>query len=255
MKKLLLLLALAFIQTFSTKAQITNDGFVTNYLSVDLSKSSIVSYMSGLESGITDFKNGIFSSANDVYSKTGINLTQLPQIDNIYQQFLTDGSIDGISSTFVGLLRNQIAKIGVDYNTVGELRNGFLSIVNTLTLNSKEAEALALADLSVQAVVSQLLEESSDQISFNSFSTIPNTTFSSINIISNDEVKSNINDFDFGRLPRWFRCGVGTIGSAILGGLTGIGGGFVVGGPLGLVVGGVVGVISGAMVGAASFCD
>lgn len=72
---------------------------------------------------------------------------------------------------------------------------------------------------------------------------------------NSNESQYKVNTVELGRLPRWFVCGVGTIAYAILGGLTGIGGGFVIAGPLGAVVGGIIGVISGAVSGAASLCN
>lgn len=255
MKKIFFLFGLLFLQVLSPRAQITNDGFITNQLSVDLTKSSIVSYISGVHSGITNYKNGGFTSVNDVYVQTGINLEQVPGIGILYEQSINEGNIDGISSTFLHLLKNAINKVGNECTTVGEIRNEFLGIVNGLPLNDKESEAMALIDMTVQTVVNELLEDSIDQTSFGKNITESENTLK----FDSEEVTEERNffssDFQLRRLPRWFRCGLGTIGSAIIGGLTGIGGGFVVGGPLGAVVGGVVGVISGAVTGIAAFCD
>lgn len=138
---------------------------------------------------------------------------------------------------------------------MGQIRSELVNIASENDLGEKEAEAVALIDLSLQSVTLAYLNESSDNSAFSrSMNSIESLT-SSGSLVSVDDRNNSFNSVELGRLPRWFRCGLGTIGSAILGGLGGAGSGFTIGGPFGGVVGGILGVIGGTVTGVAAFCD
>ena len=207
MKRILGFFILSFTLTLSSKAQITNDGYVTNNLSVDLSKATIVSYLTGLEKRISDYKSGAFSSTEDVYSQTGINLGILPRLEQLCEESLNGNGLHGISTTFLVSIRDQINKIGNDYQTVGDLRNGFLSLTNSMSLKEKEKEFLALLDISVQAVVKGFLQETMDEIGL--LDNVMNTSNTYTSFNTGESVESNynvVNNIEFKKLPRWFVC-------------------------------------------------
>ncbi len=257
MKRLILGFITSIAVFSNVFAQVLDDGLVTRHLTVDTQSEKVVSYFTGFNSGISKYKNGDFVSAESVVSYYGLNILQGPKLDDFLYQSTQVGYKGDFSTSFLTKLKNAISKIGSEYTLVDQLRSEFINIATSTLLSVKESEALALIDISLQTALNRLEEtQTPDRSIFR-----PGFGMGGESICFYEDVKGDyncfyaVNEIDFGRLPRWFKCGVGTIGSAILGGLTGAGTGFTIGGLLGGVIGGLVGVVSGTMTGVAAFCD
>ena len=140
-------------------------------------------------------------------------------------------------------------------NSVMDIRNAFASMAISSSLSIKESEALAMIDICTQELVRNYalpgLGGNSTGFIVSPFSDNGLTDKSDFSISSGDLHSENLPAVK--GLPRWVRCGLGTIGSAILGGFQG----FLAGirfGQLGGAIGGISGVIAGSFSGAAKYC-
>jgi hypothetical protein len=224
----------------------TDDGYITRRLPINTTQERIVSYTNGFTTGLSKVRRGELLSADAVKAYYGIDLTTFPKWD----QWANPPAGSGISAGFVQKLNAVFQKIGDAYLESSQIRQAFQQIAIAGGLSTKEAETLALIDLSLQALI-----RSSVSGEFNLRSVIgdPVRYIYSDHTVFTEQAE---HDYDlYPRLPRWLRCGLGVIGSSIMGGLTGAAAGVQVGAQLGAAVGGVLGVISGAFVGAATFCD
>jgi outer membrane lipoprotein SlyB len=219
----------------------TDDGYVTRYLNVNTSESKIVSYLNGFDEGFAKVKTGELKTQADVEKFYGIKISEYPTIENIATQ---NSLWAGLSTDFLQKLNGVVSKAGTDYVTVGDIRNAFVKITRNTQLSKTEAEVLAIMDLSFQKLVQKYPSDIFSSAYINKNYAM-NTTYS---------YGTSLNSVNAYKLPNWARCALGTIGSAVLGGVGGAAGGAQVGAHIGAVVGGVLGVIGGAFTGVASYC-
>jgi outer membrane lipoprotein SlyB len=240
MKKIIIIL-IATIGFIGLGYSQTDDGYVTRYLNINTSESKIVSYLSGFDEGFAKVKSGELKTQGEVENFYAIKISEYPSIENAATQ---NNSRSGLSTDFLQKLNGVVSKTGTDYVTVEDIRNAFVRITRNTQLSTTEAEVLALMDLSFQKMIQKY----------------PVDIFSSAYMNKNYAMNAGypygttLNSLNAYKLPSWARCALGTIGSAILGGIGGAAGGAQVGAHIGAAIGGVLGVIGGAFTGVASYC-
>lgn len=257
MKKILSFLVLSsFFFGNLTHAQITDDGIVTSHLSINVTQKKFVSFINDFKSGINKVKNGELTSDIAVANYYGVDVGSFPKIEQLLVNSQNDNSPSDYSNNFLEKLSGAINKSNNVTNSVVDIREAFANIAITSPLSVKESEALAIIDICTQELVKSY---SGAGLGGNSTGLVVSPFFAN-SLADHSEISTSLGELHSKNLqesdgiPRWLRCGLGTIGSAILGGFQG----FLAGikfGQLGGAIGGIGGVIAGAFTGASKFCD
>lgn len=256
MKKIVLFLVLSniFLGNWS-HAQITDDGIVTSHLAISVRQEKFVSFIKDFKTGIAKVKNGELTSAVAVSNFYGIDVNSFPRIEQLIADADNAYAAGDYSKRFLEQLSGAINQGNTEANSVVDIRNAFLDMAISSSLSVKESEALAMIDICTQELVRNYnipgLGGNSIGILVSPFSSNGLTDQADFNISSGDLYSENLQVIK--GIPRWLRCGLGTIGSAILGGFQG----FLAGirfGQLGGAIGGISGVIAGSFSGAAKYC-
>lgn len=230
-----------------------DDGLVTQHLSVNLDKEELASYLEGFASGLNKAKNGEFQSVEDVIAYYDVDLQTFPSLEKLIE--LIGNSEEGIklSEEFVKRMLDIFNKTSGEYTDIAEVRNDFVKVATEMSLSGEEAESLALIDISLQTTIEAFGIGETAGISDSNWE--PGYSTSGLTM-KWDRSPSSIGalSYDYYKLPKWLRCGLGTLGSAILGGFTGVTVGIKFG-HVGAAVGGVLGVMAGTFVGVARYCD
>ncbi len=237
MKKSILVLSLSLGLFFYSYSQENDDGLVTSHLQVNTTQDHFVSYINGFKEGIAKVKAGELTSVDAISAYYNVDITKYPSLDERLANATSGKGKEPFSPAFIMNLKNVIKKAD-QYTSVYDLRNEFVQIAVFGGLSVKEAETLALLDMSTQELAKSVINA-------------PGSTLNGHAVISKGK-----------ELPKWLRCGLGAIGSAIMGAIGGAGTGAQVGALFGLVgaaggaiIGGVLGFIGGAAVGIAKYCQ
>ena len=237
-------------------AQTFDDGTVTQYLRVNTADSKFSLFAENFRKGIETVKKGEWTSMDQIATATGVDLRKYPK----FSQLSYEVGENTLSDGFIKKLQDAVSNTDIAYNTIGDFRNALVAIATKTGLTVKDAEMLALVDIATQEMAVSLISDG-PVAALGSVQPADDAAFSLFEMANisggNDEVM--VNDL---KLPHWVRCALGTIGSAIAGGLAGAGTGMTfgsavpgIGTALGGVVGGIGGVISGTFIGIATFCD
>lgn len=256
MKKILLFIVLSNIFLGNwTHAQMSDDGIVTSHLAINVRQEKFVSFINDFKSGIGKVKNGELTSAGAVSNYYGVDVNIFPRVEQLLEDPDKTNSAKDYSNQFLEQLSMALNQSNNETNSVMDIRNAFASMAISSSLSIKESEALAMIDICTQELVRNYalpgLGGNSTGFIVSPFSDNGLTDKSDFSISSGDLHSENLPAVK--GLPRWVRCGLGTIGSAILGGFQG----FLAGirfGQLGGAIGGISGVIAGSFSGAAKYC-
>lgn len=238
-----------------------DDGLISSKLSINTGEEKYFSFINEFRSGINKVRSGELRSVEAVALYYGIDINLFPKIDQLIVAINAGQNKSGFSDQFLLKLKSVIDKTGNEFSDIIQFRQALLSITSGQALTVIESEALALIDLGVQEMEKNLIPADNTHSGLRDFSFGANSLGSFLN---SDLSFESINYLltDSRKLPRWFICGVGTLGSAILGGLSGAGSGaqvgavFGVGGAaVGAIVGGIAGVVGGTLTGASIFCQ
>lgn len=240
MKKVLGLFILVMSLTVQSFSQ-SDDGFVTSHLNIAVNDTAINSIVNGFDGGFTRVESGELKTVEEVNSAYRLNI------------MVTSSINPGISSSvnfspaFINTLNSEIQKVGNEFTSVNQLRNSFVDMANSGILTADDSKALALIDILFQKMIQKY-----PTAGFSYNGSVNSNMVSGPSASFENNFLYNANDNI--RLPAWARCALGTIGSAIMGGLGGMAAGAQVGAHVGAAIGGVVGVIGGVFTGVATFC-
>ena len=262
MKKIFFLLLVTTTLWGNSIGQNYDDGFISSHLSVNTGDARFTSFVNEFRSGISRVRNRELTSADGIAVYYGIDIRNYPRLDQVVTGARWTSYNGDYSASFLTDVKEAVDKLSYQYDNIGQFRSELLGIALSRVPSAKESEVLALMDIAIQEVTKEFLSQDAaylNSVLQNSGQTI--NTDIDFNLTDRVNLSSALCISDY-NLPRWIKCGLGVIGSAILGGITGAGYGAKVGvifGPggaaLGAVIGGIGGVIGGAFTGAASFCD
>lgn len=253
MKKIILPFCLVLSLAGKISAQGYDDGFVTNGLPVKTTDPKFATFSLGLKEGIEKVATGQIISNDDVVQVYGVNLHDFPKLDNVLATGNTGAYNNQYSLTFLSRLQT-FSRNTNNYENILQLRTALKNMASVTELTTKEAEAVAAIDISVQEVARRFLP-SVNGASYHTgdFSPIADAALFYSNSWK-DQSGAQLEPFNYVKLPNWVRCALGIIGEAIMGGFSGARIGAMVGGPIGAVVMGIIGVVGGTFKGFADYC-
>ena len=262
MKKTIVGLLLLVGVFFKTYSQEYDDRLVTRHLQVDVNQDHFASYLNGFKEGLAKAKAGEFSSLEGVASQYNIEIRDYPSLKERLAGATGGTSAGVVSTAFVSELYNVIKKAD-QYKSLKDLRNEYIRIAVAGNLTVKDAETLALIDITTQELEKDVvsMDEAYQSHYAHQLSNEKNDVLNSIGVYCGPDPDMNVISAEK-PIAKWLICGLGVVGSAIMGALSGAGTGATVGALFGAVgaasgaiVGGVLGFIGGAALGIARYCQ
>ena len=255
MRKILSQVCLLLFIAGQAYSQNFDDGYVTNGLPVNTSSEKFITYMKNFQEGVDKVMKGEITSNDQIVREYGINIMDFPRLSSVVATANWSAYNNQFSQTFLRDLNAIFVRSGSENETVLSIRTALKDMRYIRGFSSKEAEALAAIDITVQEVARKFLTSMTGTAA-RIGQIIPG--FSAAMVFSNIYlVRQNISQVSFCnylKLPGWARCVLGVIGDAIMGGFTGMKFGAVVGGPVGAAILGIIGVVGGTFSGAARYC-
>ncbi|HUR65665.1 MAG TPA: hypothetical protein VMZ03_04885, partial [Chitinophagaceae bacterium] len=221
MKKTFLLAVTIATFAINSFGQSYDDGFISSHLSVNTGEAKFSSFVNEFRSGLSRVRNRELTSADGIASFYELDIRNYPKLDQVVNSAAWTSYNGDFSATFLTKLKTAIDKLSYQYDNMGQFRDELLGIAVAGAPSSKEAEVLALIDISVQEVTKEFLslDGSASGSMISNSSNVIHPTFDLNPIESNNGIPA-LSIYDY-KLPRWIKCGLGVIGSAIMGGLTG----------------------------------
>ena len=222
MKKILYVVMMCF--SVSCFAQVSiDDGFVTSRLGTGSRQAWIDEFVTAFSDGVYNGKAGKYSSPDYLIEKEKYDIRQQPPIE----QWLQRGGVP-VSDRFLQKIISIKNRIGLEYTTMPQIRNGLREIAIAGNMSSQENAYMAALDISLQVVA-------------NNFNLNPLAADGSM-------LKRKV------FLPKWLKCAFGILGGSLLGGINGAGLGTLAFPGVGTAAGAVIGMIGGGAMAAGSLC-